>query len=868
MKEVTLVATSEGSADVSESDMEEKTDQLPLQSTNKVDTEMYGYTPFSDDITHGQATTMELSTTALSAVDTIQEYPTTVITSQLSAAPDEVLTEVIAQSSPPSSPTTSTVSVSSSLVYSEKDIVEGESADIIEQLDDTLTEPLLPPHDQDDDQTLEFHDQVGTQTLNQHKEPHDQVPVQHNQVTVQHDQTTRQDKTATTYDKDVSTDLDHSTIQEELATKFDHSNTSQHQDETIIQSDKNSLVEEPKTSIPVTSQDHSTPAIVTGQDHSTPAVVTSQGHSAPVTSQGHSAPVTSQDHSTPAVVTSQEVSSEPEDISSRTQSANQPPVEATLPSKASEVDLSDSQPATEVSEASSIVYSETNELPALEPDEALSFKVGQQVLIGQKMIGVIQFVGQTMFAPGVWIGVELDLAKGTNDGSMDGIRYFTCEPSHGLFAPPSKVELQPTRSVSPPAPSSLPSDKPLSPDVSLVSTEQASSADEATYSIHKENEKVDTVTAGLVDKIADEAVQEMTTIWCSKIGSTVANTPDVMVNTVTDELFALLLRSEVEVMCKMNEKKKEEPIVKTPTKQLKLSTRSLELSPPPVLTPPSPFYFDHPSAKISPSEEVSPLRPVTVDLNRADSPPRQQRILAGDISPPHSPPLSPVATAARPLSESRSSSVESITQLLESHPVDTSQFLVPNERSAVDVIVASAWNCCLQLTTEALHSEEIVLTPEATKLPQGLAEEEIGSVMSYQELVFELAVEVIRELRPRQAKPRPVWMPPVPVSLSREPVTLDRVQSIVYTRLMKGQLPFSLPVARYIHGGRRVCGRDVDFVEALLIKELRSEEREWTNYDDDEEHVKLQTADAILESLLIDTINVMNNIVSRKSAKM
>ena len=833
MKEVTV--TSGGSADVSESDMEEKTsvsDQRPvLQSANKVDTEMYGYTPFSDDdIT---ATTMEVSAAVIS-VDTIQA---TVITSQLSAAPDEVLTEVIPQSSPPTSPSTSTMSVSSSLAYSEMDIVEGENVDIIEQqLDDTLPEPLLPPHDQDgllddskpmSDQTLKTYDQneqilsqnqVSDQALNQLKEQsshdqdqplykgkhHDQHEIEtssHDQIPDQHDQTTtiEQDKLATTHNKDVSTDIDHSTIKE-LVTKSDHSSSSQ-QDE-ITQSDENSIVQE---LTPVTSQVHTTPALLTSQ-------------------------------------------SEPKDINSR--SANQPILEGTLPSKASEVELSDSQPATEVSEASSIVYSEAGELGSE------CFKLGQHVLIGQKMAGVVQFVGQTMFAPGVWIGVELDLAKGTNDGSMDGIRYFTCQPSHGLFAPPSKVALQSTDSIKSP-------DKPLSPDVSIVITEQPSSADEATYSVHKEDEKVNNVTAGLVNQLADEAVQEMTTIWCSK---TISNTSgDVVVNKLTDELFALLLRSEVEIMCKM---KKEEPIVHTPTKPLKLSTKSLELSPQPVLTPPSPFYFDHPSAKISPSEEVSPLRPVTVDINRADSPPRQQRVLAGDISPPHSPPLSPMAAAVRPLSESRSSSVESITQLLENHPVDTSQFVVPNERSAVDVIVASAWNCCHRLTTEALHSKDIVLTPEATKLPEGLAEEEVGCIMSYQELVFELAVEVIRELRPRQAKPRPVWMPPRPVNLSHEPVTQERVQSIVYTRLMKGQLPFTLPVARYIHGGRRVCGRDVDFVEALLIKELRSEEREWTNYDEDEEQVKLQTADTILESLLTDTINVMNDIVSRKSAKI
>ena len=39
----------------------------------------------------------------------------------------------------------------------------------------------------------------------------------------------------------------------------------------------------------------------------------------------------------------------------------------------------------------------------------------------------------------VWLGIELDQPVGKNDGSVSGIRYFDCKPSHGVFAPPSKV---------------------------------------------------------------------------------------------------------------------------------------------------------------------------------------------------------------------------------------------------------------------------------------------------------------------------------------------------------------------------------------------------------------------------------------------
>lgn len=42
-------------------------------------------------------------------------------------------------------------------------------------------------------------------------------------------------------------------------------------------------------------------------------------------------------------------------------------------------------------------------------------------------------MGQTHFADGVWVGLELDTSDGRNDGQVQGQRYFTCAPSHGVF---------------------------------------------------------------------------------------------------------------------------------------------------------------------------------------------------------------------------------------------------------------------------------------------------------------------------------------------------------------------------------------------------------------------------------------------------
>lgn len=43
-------------------------------------------------------------------------------------------------------------------------------------------------------------------------------------------------------------------------------------------------------------------------------------------------------------------------------------------------------------------------------------------------------------AAGYWFGIELDQPTGKHDGSVFGVRYFSCLPKYGVFAPPSRVQ--------------------------------------------------------------------------------------------------------------------------------------------------------------------------------------------------------------------------------------------------------------------------------------------------------------------------------------------------------------------------------------------------------------------------------------------
>ncbi|ORY05329.1 hypothetical protein K493DRAFT_175624, partial [Basidiobolus meristosporus CBS 931.73] len=65
-------------------------------------------------------------------------------------------------------------------------------------------------------------------------------------------------------------------------------------------------------------------------------------------------------------------------------------------------------------------------------------QIGTRVQVQNKP-GTVRFVGNTSFAKGKWIGVELDEPLGKNDGIVEGITYFTCEPQHGMFVRTSQL---------------------------------------------------------------------------------------------------------------------------------------------------------------------------------------------------------------------------------------------------------------------------------------------------------------------------------------------------------------------------------------------------------------------------------------------
>ncbi|KAK1825907.1 CAP Gly-rich domain-containing protein, partial [Podospora conica] len=68
---------------------------------------------------------------------------------------------------------------------------------------------------------------------------------------------------------------------------------------------------------------------------------------------------------------------------------------------------------------------------------------GQRIVVSGARHGTVRYAGEAAFAPGDWVGVELDdySAKGAKDGSVRGMRYFECAMGHGIFIRPSAATI-------------------------------------------------------------------------------------------------------------------------------------------------------------------------------------------------------------------------------------------------------------------------------------------------------------------------------------------------------------------------------------------------------------------------------------------
>ncbi|KAF7726403.1 hypothetical protein EC973_008737 [Apophysomyces ossiformis] len=68
-------------------------------------------------------------------------------------------------------------------------------------------------------------------------------------------------------------------------------------------------------------------------------------------------------------------------------------------------------------------------------NETSKLSVGDRVAVeSMGIVGTLKYMGPTQFKAGTWAGIQLDtIGTGKNNGSVNGVRYFTCPPRTGIF---------------------------------------------------------------------------------------------------------------------------------------------------------------------------------------------------------------------------------------------------------------------------------------------------------------------------------------------------------------------------------------------------------------------------------------------------
>ncbi|KAF9314366.1 CAP-Gly domain-containing linker protein 4 [Podila horticola] len=78
--------------------------------------------------------------------------------------------------------------------------------------------------------------------------------------------------------------------------------------------------------------------------------------------------------------------------------------------------------------------------PALAPPSLDNYEIGDRVIVeSMALTGYLRYLGPAEFKSGTWAGIELDTPTGKNDGSVNGVVYFSCRPKCGIFVLAAKI---------------------------------------------------------------------------------------------------------------------------------------------------------------------------------------------------------------------------------------------------------------------------------------------------------------------------------------------------------------------------------------------------------------------------------------------
>ncbi|KAM9324754.1 LOW QUALITY PROTEIN: centrosome-associated protein 350 [Gastrophryne carolinensis] len=505
------------------------------------------------------------------------------------------------------------------------------------------------------------------------------------------------------------------------------------------------------------------------------------------------------------------------------------------------------------------------------------FHLGDRVLVSGVQPGTLRFKGETLFAEGVWAGVELDKSEGNNDGSLGDHRYFVCSPFHGIFAPPHKISRL----------------------VEGVFVPQSTVNEVLTEDTLEHKDHLDghlPLIEGIDQKTLAKAELESAESRDSSELCSPSLLEELQVDITEDVSVTGEVKESPRSLPEVPEKRQEDLLTKKAPEVSQLSESLLQ-----VCLKDTVSYLQNirkqREQKIQQSnQEFLSIQPSEV-VQKQDQYPRLEHVLdaftkkeVAEFDPSRSI-LSVLgedadwfeedfglssrknkhlehAPSASTLTESSISAPRSDGPPKPALPISPPELImaVPHTALEVEQLVKAAVDELWRWKKQNLDIEEI---RNNFKHPEN--DEQSQAYSAYKEMLFDLTMHIFEEIcSPDPRGSQPPWKKPLRVTpfYSRrvtDPKNIKEVKSFLTSEVLhllnlKKEQNHKMDWQRMMKFGRKKRDR----VDQILVQELHEEEAQWVNYDEDELFVKMQLADGIFEALIRDTIQVLQHIQSKK----
>ncbi|XP_061208416.1 coiled-coil domain-containing protein 187 isoform X2 [Neopsephotus bourkii] len=436
-------------------------------------------------------------------------------------------------------------------------------------------------------------------------------------------------------------------------------------------------------------------------------------------------------------------------------------------------------------------------------DPLSSFKIGDRVLVKQTQPGTLMFKGQTYFDSGHWAGVALDKAEGDNTGTYKGVKYFECAQHCGVFVRPNEIShLLGAREN----------------DSSYTGDEDSdSSNDDESFRGDRKYSEGDEQRAGFTE----EKAEDTNSVGESEVKETQARLHTALLSGKgqkfprCDQCNKFLC--QINLMCLGSDTEKPEP---TRIKQRTLANVILMES------------------KAGNTDEGNTSKSICHLVKD-----QKRNNLVGDIASESGKNLLLdilIAFSEPAQHKSRSAFAKDLRQ------DDSQKLFLLKENSVSFLSEPSAKVSDVLLCDSDIHSARgchTVAERIATKFVD-------HAVTQYK--------KIKRKHGSKADKVFPLSPEASPTTL---PVISDLTHELPCAEYQVSANPNAFPWMR--ESSRRLCRRtDVSDVK---IQELCKEESQWIYYDDDELTVKMRMTEDIFDSLILDTIRVLNKIYLRRA---